>query len=236
MTLFDASANVDDPAMAAARTRAAAVLGITRQLNCGCSGAAPPSDFDVASCNRRRRAPVPEQPEHFAWSVAVDARRPEAAREQMKRARERAAVAIDVFTAGASDLALDTVVRDATGLGLPVRIADPRALKELAQVHRQTAFVLSRPGETPFTGEELAPLAASSNVHVDLASCGAARGALDDALAHFGAARLLWGTGLRMDVALAQLRALEIIAPGAAALDAIRWWNAQRLYLRERAP
>ena len=92
--------------------------------------------------------------------------------------------------------------------------------------------MLSRPGDLPFDAAQLAWLAKFPNVHLDLASCGAQRGAVDAALEHFGFVRLLWGTGQRMEIALAQLRALEVIAPGDEALDAIRWRNAQRLYKR----
>ena len=232
MTLIDASASVDVGGRDAARARAAATLGITRQINCGCAGLAPASEFDVSSLNRRRRAPVRESPDRFAWCAAADALRPDHARDQIARASQRGAVGIDVFTRGADELAIDAVVSEASRRGLPVRVADAAVLAELVRIHKRTVFVLSRPGEMPFTDDELAPLVGSANVHLDTASCGAARGALDHVLAHFGPARLMWGTGERMEVALAQLRALELIAPGREALEAIRWRNAERLYKR----
>jgi hypothetical protein len=232
VTLIDASAWADVPARDAARERAVAAMGITVQLRCGCGGASPASDFEVTALNRRRRAPLRDQPLRYAWCAAVDARRPDHARDQIARASQRGAVGIDVFTAGADELALDAVVLEASRRGIPIRVADPAVLAGLVKVHRRAEFVLSRPTDSPFTADELAPFVNALNVHLDLASCGAVRGAIDDALARFGFARLLWGTGDRMDVALAQLRALDVIAPGDEALDAIRWRNAERLYKR----
>jgi len=232
VTLIDASAWADLPARAAARARAAAQIGITLQIACGCDGAAPASDFEVTALNRRRRAPVRDDPSRHAWCAAVDASRPDHARDQIARASQRGAVAIDVFTGGADELMLDAVVMESSRRGIPVRVASAGALAELVRVHKRAEFVLSRRGELPYGAGELAPLAPHANVHLDLASCGATRGALDEALAAFGFARLLWGTGDRMEIALAQLRALEVIAPGDDALEAIRWRNAERLYKR----
>jgi len=232
VTLIDAGAALAEGAHRAARDRAAAAIGITREIVCGCAGDAPDSDFGVTSLNRRRRVLTKGRAGAAAWCAAVDARRPDHARDQIARASTRGAVAIDVFTGGADELALDLVVVEASRRGLPVRVADPAVLAGLVRAHARTEFVLSRPGDLPFTDAELAPFAAAATVHLDLASCGAVRGAIDAALARFGAERVLWGSGARMEVALAQLRALEVIAPGEAALDAIRWRNAMRLYKR----
>jgi hypothetical protein len=43
---------------------------------------------------------------------------------------------------------------------------------------------------------------------------------------------LLWGTGDAMETGLAQLRALDVIAPGADVIEAIRWRNAARIFPR----
>ena len=232
MKLIDASACADDPALDPARARAAAAIGITMEVRCGCWPGALPSEFEITALNRRRRAPVRAHPDRFAWAAVDDARHPDHARDQIARASQRGAIAIDVLTAGADESSLDAVVVEASRRGIPVRVADPAALAGLVKVHKRAEFVLSRPGYLAFAGDELAPFTNTPNVHLDLAWCGAHRGAIDDVLARFGFARLLWGTGDRMDIALAQLRALDVIAPGDEALEAIRWRNAERLYKR----
>jgi predicted TIM-barrel fold metal-dependent hydrolase len=55
---------------------------------------------------------------------------------------------------------------------------------------------------------------------------------LDRARAVLGPERLLWGTGSQMETGLAQLRALDVIAPGADVIEAIRWKNAFRIFPR----
>jgi predicted TIM-barrel fold metal-dependent hydrolase len=53
---------------------------------------------------------------------------------------------------------------------------------------------------------------------------------LDDALEAVGAERLLWGCDLTMETGLAKLRALEVIGLDAAAMSALRWGNAVRIF------
>ena len=231
-TLIDASAAFGSGALPEARTRAVARMGITRQIVCGCDGPAPDTDVEITSLNRRRRVTARANAGGAAWCAAADARRPDHARDQIVRASTRGAVGIDLFTAGAGETALDAVVNEAARRGLPVRLSSAGVLADLLRAHPRAQFVLSRPGDDPYGADDLAPLADAANVHLDLASCGAVRGALDAALALFGAARLLWGSGAQLATGLAQLRALDVIAPGAEVLDALRWRNAERLYAR----
>ena len=230
--LIDAGAALAEGAAAAARARAAAAIGITRQLIAGCDGPAPVSDFGITSLNRRRRVLARGRAGEVDWCAAADARRPDHARDQIARASQRGAVAVDLFTAGADELAQDMAVVEASRRGLPIRLADAALAAELARAHPRAAFVCSAPGDALPADAAMDALAARPNVHLDLATCGAVRGAIDAALQRFGPDRLLWGTAARLDVALAQLRALDVIAPGEGVLDNIRWRNALRLYKR----
>ena len=119
---------------------------------------------------------------------------------------------------------------------VPLRTDDRAAITPLAAAHPDTSFVLSALGDDPYWETTLESVAALANVAVDISGARTERGMLDRALAVLGPERLLWGTGSQMETGLAQLRALDVIAPGADVIEAIRWKNAFRVFPRLADP
>jgi hypothetical protein len=96
----------------------------------------------------------------------------------------------------------------------------------LAARHPGATFILAHIGGGGDWAHTLAAVADLPNVYLDLSGSGVDRGMLDQALGAVGAGRLLWGCDVTMETGLAKLWALEVIAPGAEALEQIRWGNA----------
>jgi predicted TIM-barrel fold metal-dependent hydrolase len=124
------------------------------------------------------------------------------------------------------------VVDEATRCSLPVRVSSRADVAVLAAQHPLAQFVLAALGDDPNWQDTIAAIAPFANVAVDISGRRTVRGMLDEALTHLGAERLLWGTGDAMETGLAQLRALDVIAPGADVIEAIRWRNAARIFPR----
>ncbi len=119
---------------------------------------------------------------------------------------------------------------------MPLRLGDRAVISPLATEHPGTTFVLAALGDDPYWESTIASVAPLANVAVDLSGARTERGMLDRALAVLGPERLLWGTGAQMETGLAQLRALDVIAPGADVIEAIRWKNAFRVFPKLAEP
>jgi hypothetical protein len=119
---------------------------------------------------------------------------------------------------------------------VPLRLADRAVVSTLAHEHSAATFVLAALGDDPYWESTIASVAPLTNVAVDISGARTERGMLDRALAVLGPERLLWGTGSQMETGLAQLRALDVIAPGADVIEAIRWKNAFRVFPRLADP
>ena len=225
--LIDASASLD-AGDRLSRWRAAARLEISHQILCDCAGLPLADDDALPAMNERRRAAVRGHHGTRSWCFALDARHGPRALETI--ATEPQLAGVDLVTHDADRAALSDIVEAADARTLPLRLSDASVAATLARAHPRARFVLSNPDGSSASSLPLDPLAELPNIYLDLASCAAVRGALDQALARLGATRLLWGTGRRMEVARAQLAALDVIAPGADAIEAIRWGNALRLF------
>lgn len=103
-------------------------------------------------------------------------------------------------------------------------------LGRLAARHPDVAFILAHIGGGGDWAHTLAAVPEIRNVFIDLSGSGVDRGMLDAAVGAVGVERLLWGCDITMETGLAKLWALEAIGLDAAALAAVRWRNAARIF------
>jgi hypothetical protein len=233
----------DPDALNAARFRAGAQIGITLHVLTSAADVPPASEFLPSSNDIREgfeRAhpslirwlalpggpppPSPDEPtergeESVRWELARDA------------ARGAVGVELELFAFGVEPW-LAAAVDEATRCMLPVRVSNRADAAVLAAHHPLAQFVLAALGDDPNWQDTIAAVAPLRNIAADLSGRRTVRGMLDAALTHLGPERLLWGTGASMETGLAQLRALDVIAPGADAIEAIRWRNAARIFPR----
>jgi predicted TIM-barrel fold metal-dependent hydrolase len=146
----------------------------------------------------------------------------------------------------ADDPLLDPICALAAMSGLPVllhiwqhrrrewpnqEISDGADLARLAARHPKVIFILAHIGGGGDYAHTFHAVKDSPNICPDLSGSGVDRGMLDDAIAHLGARRLLWGSDVTMETGLAKLRALE--TTGLCSVDDlrdIRWRNAARIF------
>jgi hypothetical protein len=234
----------DAGALNAARLRAGAQIGITLHVVTIATNVPRPLGQFLPSSNDAREGfervhpslirwlalpggpppPSPEDPaerveESVRWELARDA------------ARGAVGVELEFFHFGVEPWH-SAVVDEATRCSLPVRVSSRADAAVLAVRHPLAQFVLAALGDDPNWLDTIAAFAPLANVAVDISGRRTVRGMLDEALTHLGAERLLWGTGDAMETGLAQLRALDVIAPGADVIEAIRWRNAARIFPR----
>jgi predicted TIM-barrel fold metal-dependent hydrolase len=145
----------------------------------------------------------------------------------------------------AGDPLLDPIAEQAARHGVPIlhhawqhrrgevpgqEISDALDLMALAERHPRSNFILAHIGGGGDWAHSLRALVSAPNVWVDLSGSGVDRGMLELCLETVGHSRMVWGTDLTMDTALAKLRALEAMGLPADDLAAIRWRNAARLF------
>jgi predicted TIM-barrel fold metal-dependent hydrolase len=158
-------------------------------------------------------------------------------REAVAGAAKEGAVAIELWMpAMGARFSHAAIAEMCAAHRLPLRFGDRAVIARLAQDHSDTSFVLAALGDDPYWESTIASVAALTNVAVDISGARTERGMLDRALAVLGPERLLWGTGAQMETGLAQLRALDVIAPGADVIEAIRWKNAFRIFPKLAEP
>jgi predicted TIM-barrel fold metal-dependent hydrolase len=174
------------------------------------------------------------------------------AAEEIERCIEQGAVGIKIAASRrADDPLLDPVAEKAESHGLPILhhiwqyrrrdwpgqdASDAVEYGRLAARHPRVSFILAHLGGGGDWGHTLAAVEDLPNVYVDLSGSGVDRGMLDAALIAVGAERMLWGCDVTMETGLAKWRALEVIAPGAPALESVRWRNAARIFPRDSLP
>lgn len=115
-------------------------------------------------------------------------------------------------------------------------ISDALDLADLASRFPRVPFILAHIGGGGDWAHSLRALRDVPNVYVDLSGSGVDRGMLELCLECVGAGRLLWGTDLTMDTALAKLRALEAAGCAPGELADVRWRNAARIFRLEPGP
>jgi len=165
---------------------------------------------------------------------------------EIERCAEAGAIGIKLAASRrADDPLLDPVAESAREHGFPIlhhiwqhrrhdwpsqEASDGVELGRLAARHPQVSFILAHiggGGDYMHTNPAVHEL---PNVYLDISGSGVDRGMLDLALEAVGPHRMLFGTDLTMETGLAKLRALEVIGLDAAAMTAIRWRNASRIF------
>ncbi len=145
----------------------------------------------------------------------------------------------------AGDALLDPIAELAAEHGVPVlqhiwqhrrgevpgqEISDALDLMALAARHPEASFILAHIGGGGDWAHSLRALVGVPNIWVDLSGSGVDRGMLELCLECVGPARMVWGSDLTLDTALAKLRALEAAGLAADDLAGIAWKNAAKLF------
>lgn len=242
----------DWAAVNAARLRAGARIGISCHVASilGSWGHRSPTYFpspaDVAHANDEMLA-IQEREGVLVRSYAVVNPNDTAhSVAEIGRCVARGAVGLKLAASRrADDPLLDPVIRAAAEHRLPVLhhvwqnrmrfwpgqdASDARDLSRLARRHPGTPFILAHIGGGGDYRHTFAVVRDQPNLYLDVSGSGVDRGMLDDALEAVGAERLVWGSDVTMETALAKLRALEVIGLAPAELARIRWGNARRIF------
>lgn len=205
-----------------------------------------PSPDDVAAGNEALRAIIRAHPALVKGYVTVNPNYTAHALAEIERGLAAGMVGVKLAASRrASDPLLDPIASLAAERGVPLlqhawqhrrrevpnqEISDALDLLDLAGRHPAGCFILAHIGGGGDWAHSLRALEGVPNVFVDLSGSGVDRGMLELCLECVGAERLLWGTDLTMDTGWAKLRALEAMDLAPAALEAIRWKTAARLF------
>lgn len=249
--LHEKSGRSDWNAANARRLEAARAMGITMHIASilGSWGATSPTYFpspaDVTYGNDALRALMTAHAEIQGY-VTVNPNFTTHALEEIARGTDHGMVGIKLAASRrASDPLLDPIGREAARRSLPVlqhiwqhrrgevpgqEISDAVDLVALARRHESATFILAHIGGGGDWAHTLRALVDVPNIVVDLSGSGVDRGMLELCIACVGTGRLVWGTDLTMDTGLAKLRALEAMGLADAALEDIRWRNANRIF------
>jgi len=236
----------------AARLRAGERIGITVHIASilGSWGHRSPTYFpspaDVTRANDAMLALQTAHTERVRGYVVVNPNHTAHALEEIVRCTERGTVGIKLAASRrADDPLIDRIAEDAAARHLPIlhhiwqhrrrewpgqEASDAVEYARLAARHPNASFILAHIGGGGDWAHSFPAVADLPNVYLDLSGSGVDRGMLDQALGTVGAERLLWGSDVTMETGLAKWWALEVIAPGAHALDHIRWGNAARIF------
>lgn len=236
----------------AARLRAGARIGITVHIASilGTWGHRSPTYFpspaDVTVANDAMLTLQREHPSLLRTYVVVNPNHRQHALEEIERAAELGAVGIKLAASRRADDALvDPIASEAAERGMPIlhhiwqhrrrdwpgqEASDAVEYARLARRHPRANFILAHLGGGGDWAHTLPAIDELPNILIDLSGSGVDRGMLDQALAAVGPERLLWGCDITMETGLAKLWAMEVIAPGADALSALRWRNAARIF------
>jgi uncharacterized protein len=236
----------------AARFRAGERIGITYHVASvlGSYGHSSPTYFpsptDVTVGNDAMLEIASREQSRVRMYVTVNPNYTTHALGEIERCVERGAVGVKLLASRrADDPLLDPIAELAGERGLPVlhhiwqhrrrewpsqEISDGADLARLASRHPKTNFILAHIAGGGDYAHTFPAVVDTPNVYPDLSGSGVDRGMLDDAVAVFGARRLLWACDLTIDTGLAKLRALEVIGLSDEALADIRWRNAVRLF------
>lgn len=145
----------------------------------------------------------------------------------------------------ADDPLLDPVVEAATARGWPIlhhvwqhrrrdwpgqEASDAVELAALAERHPDARFVLAHLAGGGEWRHSLRAVGGIPNVWLDLSGSGTDLDMVHAMLDMVPPTRMLWGTDLTVDTAVARLRYLEALGLPAADLERIRWRNALALF------
>lgn len=205
-----------------------------------------PSPADLAYANAALRALQGTHPDRVRGYVAVNPNFPRAAVAEIERGLDGGMIGVKLAASRrASDPLLDPIAALAGERGVPIlhhvwqhrrrelpgqEISDALDLAELAARHPRTRFVLAHIGGGGDWAHSLRALRDVPNVWVDLSGSGVDRGMLGLCVECAGIGRLVWGTDLTMDTALAKLRHLAAMGCSAEEVARIRWRNAADLF------
>ena len=242
----------DWEAVNTARLRAGERIGITVHIASilGSWGHRSPTYFpspdDVTRANDAMLALQAAHPDRVRSYVVVNPNHTDHARDEIARCVERGAIGIKLAASRrADDPLIDPIAEEASARGLPIlhhiwqhrrrewpgqEASDAVEYARLAARHPDATFILAHIGGGGDWAHSMPAVAQLANVYLDLSGSGVDRGMLDDAIMAVGAERMLWGCDVTMETGLAKWWALEVIAPGAEALELIRWGNAARIY------
>ncbi|HEX5436424.1 MAG TPA: amidohydrolase family protein [Gemmatimonadaceae bacterium] len=205
-----------------------------------------PSPADVSAGNDAMLALQRQHSDRVRSYVTVNPNEPAHALEEIERCAARGAIGIKLAASRrADDPLLDPIADAAERLGFPIlhhiwqhrrrewpgqEISDGVDLARLAVRHPRVSFILAHIGGGGDYAHTFPAVHDVENIFLDLSGSGVDRGMLDDALHAVGAARLIWGCDLTMETGLAKMWALQVIAPGEANMECIRWRNAARIF------
>jgi predicted TIM-barrel fold metal-dependent hydrolase len=213
-----------------ARFRAGATIGITMHVACTLFPAVARPPAALRDLNDARDALARRHPRHIAWFAATDPSDVIGALEELTRCVALGAIGVDWHAATEEVAPTSAPIAMLAARGrLLMRSPSAAVLADLARRLPSASFLLAQLGDGGDWPAALDRVAPFGNVLVDVSGGVAERGMLDAVITRVGAARVLWGTGRAMEAGLAQLRALEVIAPGFNATQAIRWRNAVSL-------
>lgn len=224
--------SAEDPARGAeraARRRAEDAIGIAIGIRCAIDPARFASPESVERENDLRQAEALAGAERTEWYVAVSPSYPAHARREISDGRDAVGIEL-VGPLAAGDPALDVVAAEAERRRLPIRCTSAEVIAALAERRPAVTFILAQMGDGGRWHSALTAAAPLGNVLVDVSGRVAERGMVDAILFEVGPRRVLWGTGPAMETGLAQLRALDVIAPGEEVIQAVRFGNAARIF------
>ena len=235
-----------------ARLRAGERIGVTYHVASilGSFGHTSPTYFpspaDITAGNDAMHAIARDEPDRVRWFVAVNPNHTAHAIDEIDRCVALGAIGLKLLASRrADDPLLDPVCERALAHGLPVlhhiwqhrtrewpnqEISDGADLARLANRHPRVNFILAHIGGGGDWAHTLPAVLDTMNIHPDLSGSGVDRGMLDAAVAALGTSRLLWACDLTMETGLAKLRALDHLGVEDAAIEALRWQNAARLF------
>lgn len=204
-----------------------------------------PSPEDVVAGNDVMIAVTRQYPDRVRGYACVNPNYTDHALAELDRCLQAGMIGVKLAASRrANDRLLDPVCQAARRHGLPVlqhiwqhrrhewpeqEASDAVELGELAQRHREVAFILAHIGGGGDWIHSLRAVRDLPNVLVDLSGSGIDGGMLEACLQAVGVERLLWGADITLDTGWAKLRYLEhLLRPDQ--LERVAWRNAAGIF------
>jgi predicted TIM-barrel fold metal-dependent hydrolase len=235
------------------RLAVASRIGITAQVASilGTWGRRSPTYFpspdDVRHANHAMAALCRAHPRAVYGYCVVNPNDTDGALGEIERAGAEGMIGLKLAASRrADDRLVDSVVEAATRRGWPIlhhvwqhrrrewpgqEASDARELACLADRHPDGHFILAHLGGGGDWSHSLRVMRSVENVWVDLSGSGVDIDMVHAALDEVGPARLVWGTDLTIDTAVARLRYLDALGLSDHDRDGIRWRNAWDLFV-----
>lgn len=205
-----------------------------------------PSAEDVRHANDAMEALCRDHPGHVFGYCVVNPNDIRGAREEIERRAAAGFVGLKLAASRrADDELLDPVVHAATACGWPIlhhvwqhrrrdwpgqEASDGVELATLAQRHPDARFILAHLAGGGEWRHTLRAVGDVPNVWLDLSGSGADLDMVHALLDSVPTTRLLWGTDLTIDTAVARLRYIEVLELATEDIERIRWRNAHGLF------